>query len=225
MKIFAFSLLVAFFFACAKDGKNIYVEGRVINPVTGEGMPNKKMELWKLTATVSGSGIDGKIVKEVLTDDQGNFVLDHNGSLFNSYLVRLTYELDNTNGIGYHRVGWKDVSGNILEGHNLDVVKGQYMNVSYELVPYGNIKYNFNNVNCFDSSDELRVYRTNEYDSYLPGAWIHYGCINYQGSFGGLKPMGTYHIQWEVIRYGSSQIFSDTFFLNEGELKTYTINY
>ena len=43
-------------FSCAKDGKNIYVEGRVVNPVTGEGIPNIKMELWKLTATVSGSG-------------------------------------------------------------------------------------------------------------------------------------------------------------------------
>ena len=211
-------------FSCAKDGKNIYVEGRVVNPVTGEGIPNIKMELWKLTATVSGSGIDGKIVKEVMTDDQGNFVLDHNGSLFNAYLVRLTYELDNTNGIGYHRVGWKDANGNILQGHNLEVDKGQYMNVRYELVPYAEFKVDAHNVNCFDQTDTMLLYKQNQIGSLQEGPWIYPGCNSFLGGYNKV-PMGKIYFSWHVIRNGITNIYSDTIYLDEGEQETFTINY
>ena len=212
-------------FSCAKDGKNIYVEGRVVNPVTGEGIPNIKMELWKLTATVSGSGIDGKIVKEVMTDDQGNFVLDHNGSLFNAYLVRLTYELDNTNGIGYHRVGWKDANGNILQGHNLEVDKGQYMNVRYELVPYGKMRVWHRNLNCFNSNDSIHIFRVDEFH-YTDGDYKRYGCIidEQQGYYS--VPMGDVFLSWTVYRENNSpQTFSDAFDFSTNDSMTYIIEY
>ena len=219
-------LVMLFLFSCAKEGKNIYIEGRVINPVTGEGIPNIKMELWKDNADIGGSGLNSKIVREVMSDDEGYFVLKHNGSLFNAYSVRPTYELDNTNGIGYHRVGWRDVStGNLVSQFSLPVTKKKYQNVNLEFVPYANVKYDFNNINCFDSNDKLEVYRDNDYNTYLPGAWTHNGCVNYQGSYGAKKPMGYYYVHWDVTRNGILESFSDTFYLNEGEMRTYTIDY
>ncbi|MCB0479208.1 MAG: hypothetical protein KDC84_13660 [Crocinitomicaceae bacterium] len=43
-----FFFLLPLLSSCAKDGKNIYVEGRIVNPVTGEGIPNIKMDYGNL---------------------------------------------------------------------------------------------------------------------------------------------------------------------------------
>ncbi|MCB0478289.1 MAG: hypothetical protein KDC84_09005 [Crocinitomicaceae bacterium] len=208
-----------FLFSCAKEGKNICIEGKVINPVTGQPIEGIRLVLHKKTSDL-GSGSSSVIKSEAYSDINGNFVLSHNGSLFNSYIVLIEYPNE-----GYHLVGWKDATGQTIGGYQLDVKKGELMDVRLELLPYANVKFNFNNVNCVDTTDLLQVYLSDDYDVFLPGAWEHYGCVNYLGFYGALKPMGYYYIHWDVTRNNVMTSFDDTIYLNEGEMKTYTINY
>ncbi|MCB0478288.1 MAG: hypothetical protein KDC84_09000 [Crocinitomicaceae bacterium] len=207
-------------FSCAKDGKNIYVEGRVVNPVTGEGIPNITLDLRKKVPDPGGSGSDSKTVKTVLSDQNGYFTIAHNGSLFNSYIIHMS----NSNGIGYHVAGWKDASGTSIGGYNLEVDKGQYMNVRYELVPYAEFKVDAYNVNCFDQTDTMLLYKQNQIGSLQEGPWIYPGCNSFLGGYNKV-PMGKIYFSWHVIRNGITNIYSDTIYLDEGEQETFTINY
>ena len=209
-----------FLFSCVKDGKNIYVEGRVVNPVTGEGIPNITLDLRKKVPDPGGSGSDSKTVKTVLSDQNGYFTIAHNGSLFNSYIIHMS----NSNGIGYHVAGWKDASGTSIGGYNLEVDKGQYMNVRYELVPYAEFKVDAYNVNCFDQTDTMLLYKQNQIASLQEGPRIYPGCNSFLGGYNKV-PMGKIYFSWHVIRNGITNIYSDTIYLDEGEQETFTINY
>ncbi len=208
-----------FLFSCAKDGKNIYVEGRVVNPETGEGISNITLDLRKQVASF-GSGQTSKTVRSVITNQNGDFVIAHNGSLFNNYIVHMS----DSNGKGYHVKGWKDNNGNSIGNYNLDVNKGDVMNVTYELVPYANIRYNFENVNCFDQTDTMFIFLQDCYGTYLDHAWYHYGCANYIGSYDKV-PMGVTHYTYTVIRNGTLNTYNDTIKLVEGEYRDFLLQY
>ena len=210
-----------FLFSCVKDGKNIYVEGRVVNPVTGEGIPNITLDLRKQVPDPGGSGSDSKTVKTVLSDQNGYFTIAHNGSLFNSYIIHMS----NSNGIGYHVAGWKDASGTSIGGYNLEVDKGQYMNVRYELVPYGKMRIWHRNLNCFNTNDSIHIFRVDEFH-YTDGDYKRYGCIidEQQGYY--TVPMGDVFLSWTVYRENNSpQTFSDVFNFSTNDSMTYIIEY
>ena len=59
--------------ACTKFGKNITIEGRVENPITGEGIPG--VEIWLLKTTWGINGAN-KSVKTVFSDNNGNFEIN-----------------------------------------------------------------------------------------------------------------------------------------------------
>jgi 5-hydroxyisourate hydrolase-like protein (transthyretin family) len=58
---------------CTKFGKNITVQGRVLNPITGEGIAGVEVWLQKTTMGLPGGK---KTIKSVTTDADGNFELD-----------------------------------------------------------------------------------------------------------------------------------------------------
>jgi len=56
------------FLSCTKFGKNVTVKGRVLNPITGEGIPNAPVVMYRSTLDYpSGS----KRVKETTSDSDG----------------------------------------------------------------------------------------------------------------------------------------------------------
>ena len=66
MVFFVIILLIS----CTKFGKNVTVKGRVLNPITGEGIPNVELELLRGTGGLPGGY---KSVKSTKTDASGNF--------------------------------------------------------------------------------------------------------------------------------------------------------
>ena len=76
MKPFLILLLTGALFSCTKFGRTITVKGRVINPVTGEGIQGAKMILQRGTAGLPGGN---KTVKSVYSDADGNFELNKSG--------------------------------------------------------------------------------------------------------------------------------------------------
>ena len=212
--------ILVLFSSCAKEGKNIYIEGKVVNPVTGEGIEGIRLVLHKEVIDF-GSGSSSKIKQTAYSDANGNFVLKHNGSLVNKFIVLIEFP-DGTP--GYHLVGWKDEAGNTVGGYQLPVKKGSLMKVNLELVPYAFFKVNANNNNCFNTLDSMFLYKQNQIGSLQIGPWIYPGCNSFSGGYNKV-PMGTIYFSWDVKRNGSIQSFSDTIFLNENEYRTYTIDY
>ena len=70
MKNLALLIILLTFLGCTKLGKNITVKGRVLNPITGQGIEGVTLELLKGTL---GLPAELKSVKEVTTDANGNF--------------------------------------------------------------------------------------------------------------------------------------------------------
>lgn len=63
--------------SCTKFGKNITVQGRVLNPVTGEGIANVEIRLLKETTGSPGNSGSLKAVEVVYSDANGYYELNH----------------------------------------------------------------------------------------------------------------------------------------------------
>ncbi len=207
-----------FLFSCAKEGKNIYIEGRVLNPVTGEGIPNVKLLLKKVVSNIDLT-TESKVKQEAISDADGNFILKHNGT--GNFVVSVEF-LDE----GYHFVGWRDESGQTVGDYKLYVTKGEVMNVSLELAPYGFVRTWFHNVNCHNQNDSIVISRINEYSDYTPGHFSNVGCQNLEQLPFMKRPMGKIYIYYTVYRDNSGPINGiDTIFVGDGDSTTYLLEY
>jgi hypothetical protein len=59
--------------SCTKFGKNVTLKGRVMNPVTGEGIEGAEVKLYRIAG---GYDSNYKTIKSATTDAFGNFELD-----------------------------------------------------------------------------------------------------------------------------------------------------
>lgn len=216
--LFYISLIGILFFGCTKAGKNISVRGRVYNPVTNEGIPNIEIRLLKDEGVPSLSG-GSEAVKTVYTDANGYYELDH-VSISSRYVGCF---LDNNQ---YYRIGW------IYEGENIGkhttfVNKGKYTYLDYQVVPYGKIKANVNNISCEGSTDVINInvkYLTNPGDQiFQPGTY--YGCVNLSSTPTEI-PMGYYEYTWSVTKTSTgTNTFTQEVFVPTGGIGEITIDY
>src|SRR5690606_14561171 len=96
-------------------------------------------------------------VKEVYTDTDGYFEMDHLGGTKPYHLLVQSME-------NYYRLGWV-VDAGYQENVRLSVTKGKKMNVVYHAVPYGEIKVNIHNISCEGGTDQLKLERIYQYDT------------------------------------------------------------
>ncbi|MEZ4938479.1 MAG: hypothetical protein R2799_12895 [Crocinitomicaceae bacterium] len=208
-----------FLFSCAKDGKNIYIEGKVVNPVTGQPIEGIRLVLHKMTSDL-GSGSSSVIKDESYSDINGNFTLSHNGSLFNNYIVLVEYPNE-----GYHLVGWKDATGQNVGGYQLDVKKGELMDVRLELLEYCDVFFSYDNINCYNGNDSLFLdVRSAEY-IVTDGYYIKVvGCNTFTS--GPVKiPQGTYTLSGIIKRGGVSTNFNSIQTIWPDSVNTFEIFY
>ena len=204
--------------SCTKFGKNVTVKGRVVNPITGEGIPYIRVFMYKATNTSLPA--DYKIVKEVNTASDGSFELNKLG--LSKYYVKCDVPGE------YYVVGWEEKSGiSLFDKFTLSVKKGKTMHANFYVVPYGNLQINVNNTSCFDSNDELKIYRTHSiagfYDN-VPNPAIYTRCVNQTGNMN-KAPMGWYKYSGTVTKNGIVTSKKDSIYLNEGETKVWSIDY
>jgi hypothetical protein len=203
---------------CTKFGKNVTVKGRVVNPINGEGVSDIRVFMYKATATSLPA--DYKTVKEVYTDSDGSFELNKLG--LSKYYVKCDVPGD------YYLIGWEQKDGiSLFDKYTLSVKKGKTMHADFYVVPYGNLQININNTSCFDSSDELKIFRTHSivgfYDN-VPNPAIYTGCVNQTGNMN-KAPMGWYKYNGTVTKNGIVTPKKDSIYLNGGETKIWNINY
>lgn len=203
--------------------KKVTITGRVYNPVTNEGISGVKVTLSKQKTGVPGSvdGSGAKIIASGLTDANGNY----------SFIEKLNK--NKGYGIGF------SYDGNLyyqIEGEYKSINAGEdNLIINWPLIPKGYVKGKIDNVNCFDSNDELKILRSYAHIPNLYGFEnsIYSGCFHYEftGSIDGSPqgyaycPMGWHYATGTVTKNGITTPFKDSIYITAGGYHTWHLEY
>lgn len=180
-----------------------------VNKVTGEPLPGVTIFAtedlsWDPINNAKGTFFEG------VTDQNGklaiNFKMRNNGK----YQV---IQSDAPNSC------WHNTKAFFLEDK-----KNQ--NITFEFAPCAQLKLKIENVNCEGGGDEMVLYQGNQIGSIdFSQPWEHNGCALWESNGYSKIPMGEQYYRWEVTRSGTTDIFHDTIYLEEGEQRVYEILY
>ena len=186
IKLFIFFLFIS---GCTKIGKTVTIKGRVLNPVTGEGIAGAAVWLQKTTLGLPGGN---KTIKKATTDANGNYEINK-ATLRYLTLLCTTYKLDKE----YLGLGFKDPETGV--GYHVKKFKTQHWD--YHAVPYGNLKLDILNVNCEGTTDTMNFRSKYQYgldfESYSSD---RLGCYAYISSGSSKLPIGEYVYEMKVKR-------------------------
>jgi len=215
MKCYLIILFICAILGCSKVGKNAGVEGRIVNPLTNEGIPNVSVEfVVKEQFSIPGGF---RKIKETTTDENGYFEIHALRVLKAVYVQAQTDQ-------NYYKIGWNQDGEMITDGFRVRVDKGRTMHADFHAVPYGKYRIVINNVNCQGPNDTIIVNEQNQLNTLLNIDWILLGCEGYTTAFQD-TPMGNRFINWKVIRGGIQTEFSDTVFINPNVENEFVLNY
>ena len=213
-------------FSCTKGGGNIYVEGRVYNPVTGEGIPNVTLNLYRpeMGGTI-GNSSGNKTVETAQTDDEGYYEISHLGGAY-TYRLKIVPEPDR-----FLNLGTAPNDFDVEIGNDAFIVdKGTNMTVDFFATYYGKLRYEINNVNCQGSTDNFKLFFMGTEVGYQND---HIGVVTIEGdgcfesndnTFAEV-PMGDRYYKIEITKNGQTTSYLDTITIQEGQEYVYEINY
>ncbi len=191
---FIFLLLTS----CSNESKQIYITGRVLNPVTGQGI-NCGIKLYQEKSGKKYS------IESVRTDSDGYFFIAKN-TLRKRNLV-LTYE---DAGVLYP-VGWTTNDGATYSDKTnfKDININGKTSVNLHMIDKRTFYYKFVNVNCGGPTDSL-IYSMKRYyyDDYLYYNELKKGCGSKSGN--NYIYEGPVIIDYTVKRNGTSTSYSVT---------------
>ncbi|MBW7867651.1 MAG: carboxypeptidase regulatory-like domain-containing protein [Brumimicrobium sp.] len=210
-------ILLLSLFSCTKFGKNVTVKGRVLNPITGEGISGVQIILKRNTLGGAPGFQSGgsKIIKETTTDENGYYELN---KLTLSGSVLMSAHIGDRHPIGW----WK--GGSYSSFQNLPIDLGKTTHADFHAVPYGYYKLIINNVNCLGANDTIIINQTNQFGSFLGIDWILKGCDGYVTADEKV-PMGEIYTHYTVIRGGISNENHVVFNVLPNNENIQTINY
>lgn len=186
-------ILSVVFMSC---NRKTTLKGRVMNPITGEGIAGATISASKTTMELPGGY---KTVEQTTSDATGDFVLEFKNSASN---------IGVSTG-DYYNIGWHQ-NGEIQPGYYLPVQQGKTMHADFYAVPYGEYRIKINNINCQGVNDTIIINQTNQTNTFLGNDWTLTGCDGYTTSWDKV-PMGTIHTKYTVIRSGVSNTYEEDF--------------
>lgn len=209
-------LILTSFSACTKFGKTYRVKGRVLNPVTGQGIEGAEVRIYKNTMELPGGS---KMQKSAITDSEGNFDMS-----------KLAFRTDNISVYSfpgeYYPIGWTQNSGQSFDMPALKM--GKTMHADYYAVPYGSMKYTIKNTSCFDQNDILVINRkyqlTNLTNSYT-GSSTYNGCFEFIGNVYSQYPMGWHYMSGYYTKNNITTNFSDSIYIDSGGYHEWIFEY
>src|SRR3989338_4754376 len=207
-------LIMGLVTSCTKDGKNITVQGRVYNPVTGEGISDCEIRLVKESLELPGGN---KTVLTVYPDANGYFELNHT-SISALYVCCFFYNEK------YAEIGW------IQDGQNngsslVPVKRGKFTYLDCQAVTYSMVSTYIENINCAGPADQMQFrFKTQFDDDYLYWSPIYTGC--YSNTFVTQKmSVGWRYYETMVTRSGVTTYVYDTVFVTENGITNVEILY
>lgn len=215
MKHLIFLLISLSLVACTKFGRTHTAKGKVINPITGEGIPNAQMKILKHTLGLPG-GL--KSVKEATSDADGNYEISKSG--LNSYSLRCELASD------YYKIGWYDNGEKIATASSdLALKMGKTKNVDYYAVPYGEMTLTINNINCLGPADSMQFCKKYQFDDTFESySTYRLGCY-YYNSEPFLVPIGSYIFKTKVTRNNLITYVYDTVLVSKSGIAHIQIDY
>src|SRR5690554_5231781 len=200
-------ILSVVFMSC---NRKTTLKGRVMNPITGEGIAGATISASKTTMELPGGY---KTVEQTTSDANGDFVLEFKKSASN---------IGVSTG-DYYNIGWYQ-NGEIQPGYYLPVQQGKNMKADFYAVPYGEYRIKINNINCQGATDTIIINQTNQINSFLGIDWTLTGCSGYTTAWDKV-PMGTIHTKYTVIRGGISNTFEEDFEVYPNQQNEQSIDY
>src|SRR5690554_426153 len=202
-------ILSVVFMSC---NRKTTLKGRVLNPVTNQGIEGFTIAVSKDTWELPGGA---KTVGETTSDANGDFVLKFKKSGYDFSVYKE----------GYYNIGWYQ-NGEILPGQLSVKDKGKNMKADFYAVPYGKLNLDIKNINCEGVNDIMWLRKKWQYDEGY-GAWPQLsreGC--YQNLTGASTvPVGEYIYQIKVQRASGDTIMEFPGIVYENQLTTFEIYY
>lgn len=216
MKNLALLIILLSFLGCTKFGKNITVKGRVLNPITGQGIEGAELNLLRGTLELPGGE---KSVKKVFTDANGNYEI----SKFSLSGLSLSVgNLGDRYAIGWHQDGQITVKNN----NNLSVKKRKTMHADFHAVEYGLLNFDIQNVNCEGPNDVMQFRKKYQFSDEFEGySTERFGCYSYVSSSPGQLPVGTYIYEIKVTRSNGTTFIYDTVYVDQSGNSTIQLYY
>src|SRR5690554_5180904 len=207
--------LILFFLASIvliSCNKKVTLKGRVLNPVTNQGIEGFTIAVSADTWELPGGA---KPVGQTTSGADGSFVLEFKRSGYDFSVYKE----------GYYSIGWYQ-NGEIQPGYYLPVQKGKNMKADFYAVPYGKLNLDIKNINCEGITDIMWLRKKWQYDEGY-GAWPQLsreGC--YQNLTGASTvPVGEYIYQIKVQRASGDIIMEFPGIVYENQLTTFEIYY
>lgn len=210
------TLILFILLSCAKDGKRIFVEGKVLNPNTGEGIEGATIKIMK--NALSGGY---KVLKEYKTGADGTFEIG-----VNSIAIDVYVKCDD--GFGNYNIGWDlDFDTEIIDLSTFRIPKkGRVYNADYHTVPEGKIRRNLTNTSCYDANDKIAVYTQTEVGSISPSIppQVQLGCTSIL--YGeGVVPSGKIFYHYFVTKNNITTEHFDTLYVYPKQENIHVIEY
>src|SRR5690554_3002199 len=193
--------------------KKVTLKGRVLNPVTNQGIEGFTIAVSADTWELPGGA---KPVGQTTSGADGSFVLEFKRSGYDFSVYKE----------GYYSIGWYQ-NGEILPGQLPVKDKGKNMKADFYAVPYGSSKANIVNINCQGVTDtayfKLKyILSPSLYDYWsLPKT----GCYSHSDATSSKRPIGEYIWITKVIRSGNTSYQYDTVSISESGVSIFNINY
>src|SRR5690554_1718593 len=208
--------LILFFLASIvliSCNKKVTLKGRVLNPVTNQGIEGFTIAVSADTWELPGGA---KPVGQTTSGADGSFVLEFKKSGYDFSVYKE----------GYYNIGWYQ-NGEILPGQLSVKDKGKNMKADFYAVPYRSSKANIVNINCQGVTDtayfKLKyILSPSLYDYWsLPKT----GCYSHSDATSSKRPIGEYIWITKVIRSGNTSYQYDTVSISESGVSIFNINY
>ncbi len=210
------TLILFILLSCAKDGKRIFVEGKVLNPNTGEGIEGATIKIMK--NALSGGY---KVLKEYKTGADGTFEIG-----VNSIAIDVYVKCDD--GFGNYNIGWDlDFEADIIDLSTFRIPKkGKVYKADYHTVPTCSYSIEIENINCEGATDSMYFQQRNQFEEYSNYSSPRIGCYyaNTSSSPNTIES-GYRYFKIYVNRPSGQTVIYDTIYLEPNILNHYHMKY
>lgn len=208
-----FNHLLFFFFISiliSSCGKKTEMKGRIVNPVTNEGISGINVYVTRPKAGIGYDGSGTKTLFKTVSDENGYFTIEERFRKSKSYTISY----------GYDQKKYQLYDAQVSPaGAEYD---GSYF--EFSLVPLGRLLINIQNQNCFDENDDFAFTWYPSLDTELISSGNFTGCYSYFGNYNDVK-MGWHKIEGFVTKNGITTPFADSIYVTEGGNHVWDIEY
>jgi len=223
-----------FFNSCRKElREETVVTIRCVTPHNGEGVAGCKVIIYEIKSkkdfSVTGN-IDGDVTNTYsgITDQNGNATIRFHYMRKNKYQYKLAYDysgIQQPNGMNQIQVELPLAWSTYLDKNKFDY------SFTFNVLGFCGVHTKFENVNCYNSSDELRydAYNLSKHEGEgAAGPDIFYGCgvvFDVTSSSTSSRNTGKYVYKLFITRNGETHIQYDTVNLQPGIMNEAIIEY